>query len=161
MLSNFAAKALLRPRSALLLNQLVFSQLRSFAIIRRYTPDHEWIEFNTDTREAKIGITHYAQSELGDIVHLELPGVGTEFIKNDGIVGIESVKTAADVYAPVSGEVIALNENAIKDPALVNNEAESDGWMIKVHVSTEGDLEDLMDEKAYKKFVEEENKNHK
>ena len=88
-------------------------------------------------------------------MHLELPDIGTNFIKGDGIVGIESVKTAADIYAPVTGTITAHNENVKSDPALVNNEAEKDGWVIKIRVESEKDLGELMDEKAYAKFCEE------
>ena len=86
---------------------------------------------------------------------MDLADIGTRFAKGDGIVGIESVKTAADIYAPVTGEITAHNENVKGDPALVNNEAEKDGWVLKVLVENSGNLDDLMDEKAYKKFCEE------
>ncbi len=92
-------------------------------------------------------------------MHLDVADVGTQFNKGDGICGIESVKTAADVYAPVSGSITQINENVMNDPALVNTEAESDGWVMKVALSDLKDLEELMDEKAYKKFCED-NKGH-
>lgn len=88
-------------------------------------------------------------------MHLDIAEVGTRFHKGDGICGIESVKTAADVYAPVTGEIIAHNENIKADPAVVNNEAEKDGWVLKVKVESASDLDELMDEKAYAKFCEE------
>ena len=88
-------------------------------------------------------------------MHLDLSDIGTRFIKGDGIVGIESVKTAADIYAPVTGTITAHNENVKSDPALVNNEAEKDGWVIKIRVENDGDLDNLMDEKAYAKYCEE------
>ena len=86
-------------------------------------------------------------------MHLDIAEVGTRFAKGDGICGIESVKTAADVYAPITGEITAHNENVKGDPALVNNEAEKDGWVLKVHVENAKDLDELMDEKAYAQFV--------
>lgn len=92
-------------------------------------------------------------------MHLDIADIGTQFNKGDGICGIESVKTAADVYAPVSGEITGHNENVKTDPALVNNDAESDGWLLKIHVSDEADLKELMDKKAYEKYCEE-NKGH-
>ena len=85
-------------------------------------------------------------------MHLDIADIGTVFAKGDGICGIESVKTAADVYAPISGEIIGHNENVKTDPALVNNEAEKDGWVLKVHVSDESDLKELMTEKEYTKY---------
>ena len=106
-------------------------------------------------QEAKIGITKFAQGELGDIVHLDFADIGTVFAKGDGICGIESVKTAADVYSPVEGEVTAHNENVKADPALVNNSAEEDGWILKVKMSSEKELNELMNETEYKRFCEE------
>lgn len=111
-------------------------------------------------QEAKIGITNFAQGELGDIVHLDISEIGTVFAKGDGIVGIESVKTAADIYAPVSGEVIAHNENVKSDPALVNNEAEKDGWVLKLRISDVRDLEELMNAKEYKKYCDDNKDKH-
>ena len=86
---------------------------------------------------------------------MDIADVGTQFHKGDGICGIESVKTAADVYAPVTGVITAHNENIKGDPAIVNNEAESDGWVLKVIVDSASDLDGLMDEKAYAKYCEE------
>ena len=90
---------------------------------------------------------------------MDIAEVGTQFLKGDGICGIESVKTAADVYAPISGEIIAHNENVKSQPEIVNSEAEKDGWVLKVHVSDMQDLKELMDAKEYEKFCEE-NKGH-
>ena len=151
MFSSLAVRSIMRANN----KALVMNSLRYFATIRRFTPDHEWIEYNTETKEAKIGITNFAQGELGDIVHLEIAEVGTRFAKGDGICGIESVKTAADVYAPVTGEITAHNENVKSDAAIVNSEAEKDGWVLKVRVEDPKDIEELMDEKAYAKYVEE------
>lgn len=93
-------------------------------------------------------------------MHLDIAEVGTQFHKGDGICGIESVKTAADVYAPITGQITAHNENVKGDPALVNNEAEKDGWVLKVRVEDEKDLEELMDAKAYAKYCEENKESH-
>ena len=91
---------------------------------------------------------------------MDVADIGTQFNKGDGICGIESVKTAADIYAPVTGEVIAINENVMTDPALVNSEAETDGWVLKVLVENKQDIEELMDERAYKKYCEENKGSH-
>ena len=91
-------------------------------------------------QEAIIGITEFAQSELGDIVHVDIAQVGTSFNKGEGISGIESVKTAADVYAPVSGQVIAHNDKVNSDPAIVNVASETDGWIVKIKVSDDKDI---------------------
>ena len=151
MFSSLAVRSLMRANN----RALVMNSLRYFATIRRFTPDHEWIEYNTDTKEAKIGITHFAQGELGDIVHLDIAEIGTRFAKGDGICGIESVKTAADVYAPVTGEITAHNENVKTDASIVNSEAEKDGWVLKVYVENERDIMELMDLKQYQKFCDE------
>ncbi|CDW88815.1 glycine cleavage system protein h [Stylonychia lemnae] len=103
----------------------------------------------------KIGITKYAQGELGDIVHVDIKSVGHQFKKGEGITAIESVKTAADVYAPVTGEVIAHNDSVKGEPALVNTDAETDGWLVQIKINDEKDLNDLMDAAAYEKFLEE------
>ena len=105
----------------------------SFEILKDLEHKRRYI-LTVRIQEAKIGITKYAQGELGDIVHLDIAEVGTQFLKGDGICGIESVKTAADVYAPVTGTITAHNENVKTDPAIVNNEAESDGWVLKVRI---------------------------
>ena len=111
--------------------------MRNFAITRKFTESHEWIEYDDETKEAKMGITDHAQAELGEIVYVELPEAGTEFSKGDIIVTVESTKTAADVYQMVDGEVLEANESIAGDPGLVNNSPESDGWMIKFRLSDE------------------------
>ena len=111
--------------------------MRNFAITRKFTESHEWIEYDDETKEAKMGITDHAQAELGEIVYVELPEAGTEFSKGDIIVTVESTKTAADVYQMVDGEVLEANESISGDPGLVNNSPESDGWMIKFRLSDE------------------------
>ena len=93
-------------------------------------------------------------------MHLDMAEVGTKFIKGEGICGIESVKTAADVYAPVNGEITAHNESVKSDPALVNTEAETNGWVLKVHFEDSKELEKLMDQKAYTKYCEENKSSH-
>ena len=128
-------------------------QMRNFAVFRKYTESHEWIEFDDDTKEATMGITNHAQGELGEVVYVELPEPGTEFSKSDVIVTVESTKTAADVYQMVDGEVLAVNEDVAGDPGLVNKEAEGKGWMIKFKVADVSQLDELMTEDDYKNFV--------
>ena len=123
---------------------LLQQQIRHFALIRKYTKTHEWIEYDTDTKLAKMGISDHAQKELGDIVHVDLPDVGTDFSKDEAISCVESVKTAADIYQMVDGEVVEVNENVGEDGSLVNQDAEGDGWLMVIKVSDESQLDDLL-----------------
>lgn len=118
-----------------------------------YTEDHEWIEVSGST--ATIGITDHAQSQLGDIVFVELPEVGTELEKGDEAAVVESVKAASEVYAPIDGEVTAVNGGLEDDPAMVNSEAEGDAWFIKIKISDKSQLDDLMNADEYKAFIAE------
>jgi glycine cleavage system H protein len=119
---------------------------------RYYTEDHEWIEVDGDS--ATVGITDYAQSQLGDIVFAEVPATGAELTKGGDAAVVESVKAASDVYAPVSGTVTEGNDALEGDPALVNTDPEGDGWFFKLTLSDTGELASLMDAAAYKAFVE-------
>ena len=119
---------------------------------RYFTDEHEWIDLEGDT--AAVGITDYAQGQLGDIVFVELPEVGTMVEKGKDAAVVESVKAASDVYAPLSGEVVEVNDNLEEDPALVNSSPEEDGWFFKMTVSDKSELDGLMDEKAYKSFCD-------
>ena len=119
---------------------------------RYFTDEHEWVDVEGDT--ATVGITDYAQEQLGDIVFIEVPDVGTELSQGDDAAVVESVKAASDVYAAVSGEVIEVNEMLEDEPGLVNSSAEEDGWFFRITLSDKDELDDLMDEKAYKAFVE-------
>jgi glycine cleavage system H protein len=116
-----------------------------------FTKDHEWIAVEGD--HATVGITDYAQAQLGDVVFVEVPPVGTEVAKGKEAAVVESVKAASDVYAPVSGTVTESNSALEGDPALVNTAPEGDGWFFKLQLSDPGELEGLMDEDAYKAFV--------
>jgi glycine cleavage system H protein len=118
---------------------------------RYFTEDHEWIEVDGDT--ATIGITDYAQEQLGDIVFVEVPAAGTTLAKGKEAAVVESVKAASDVYSPVSGTVTEGNAALENDPALVNTSPEADGWFFKLTIADEGELDGLMDEAAYKDFV--------
>ncbi|NKB56116.1 MAG: glycine cleavage system protein GcvH [Alphaproteobacteria bacterium] len=117
----------------------------------RFTEDHEWVRIEGDV--ATIGITEYAQDQLGDIVFIDLPESGAEFAQGDDAAVIESVKAASDIYAPVSGEVGEVNEALDVEPATVNQDAEGEGWLFTLTISDPGELDNLMDADAYKAFV--------
>ena len=117
----------------------------------KFTNDHEWVDVDGDT--ATVGITNYAQEQLGDIVFVELPDVGDTMEQGDETGVIESVKAASEVYAPVSGEITEINGDLTDDPALANSSAEADGWMYKIKLSDTGQLDDLMDKGAYDTYV--------
>ena len=119
---------------------------------RYFTDEHEWIDVEGDT--ATVGITDYAQEQLGDIVFVELPAVGTMLDKAGDAAVVESVKAASDVYAPISGEVTESNSALEDDPALVNSSPEEDGWFFRMTIGDKAELEGLMDDKAYKAFVD-------
>ena len=119
---------------------------------RYFTDEHEWIDLEGDT--ATVGITDFAQGQLGDIVFVELPEVGTMVEKGKDAAVVESVKAASDVYAPLSGEVVEVNDGLEDDPALVNSSPEEDGWFFKMTVSDKSEMDGLMDEKAYKSFCD-------
>ena len=116
-----------------------------------FTQDHEWISVEGDS--ATVGITDYAQAQLGDVVFVEVPPAGTEVAKGKEAAVVESVKAASDVYAPVSGKVTEANSALEADPSLVNWSPEGDGWFFKLTLSNSGELEGLMDDTAYKAFV--------
>lgn len=118
---------------------------------RLYTEDHEWIDLAGEV--ATVGITTHAAEQLGDLVFVELPKVGQTIAKGGSVATVESVKAASDVYAPLSGEVVAVNEAVVTDPSLVNGGAEGEAWLIKVKVSNPGETEGLMDADAYKAFA--------
>ena len=118
-----------------------------------YSEDHEWVEVEGDV--ATIGITDFAQKQLGDVVFVELPDVGKALEKGGEAAVVESVKAASEVYAPIDGEVSEVNAALEEDPALVNSDAESGAWFLKVKISDKSQLDDLMDEEAYKALVAE------
>ncbi|MBW8785938.1 MAG: glycine cleavage system protein GcvH [Novosphingobium sp.] len=119
---------------------------------RYFTEDHEWIDVEGDV--GTVGITDYAQGQLGDITFVELPAVGQEVTKGDSVSVVDSVKAASDVYTPVSGEVTDINEALGDAPELVNADAEVGGWLFRVTLADPGELGSLMDEAAYKEYVE-------
>jgi glycine cleavage system H protein len=113
-----------------------------------YTSDHEWLRIEGDT--ATIGITDYAQSQLGDVVFIELPKIGRQLKKAEAAAVVESVKAASDVYAPITGEVLAVNDALAAEPALVNSDANDKAWFFKLRIADKNELGGLMDEAAYK-----------
>ncbi|EAQ28003.1 glycine cleavage system protein H [Erythrobacter sp. NAP1] len=119
---------------------------------RYFTDEHEWIDVEGES--ATVGITDYAQEQLGDIVFVELPDVGTMLDKGGDAAVVESVKAASDVYAPISGEVTETNGALEEDPALVNSSPEEEGWFFRMTIGDNSELEGLMDEKGYKAFVD-------
>jgi glycine cleavage system H protein len=119
----------------------------------RFTTDHEWVRLEGDL--AVIGITDYAQSQLGDVVYVELPEIGRRLDQGKEAAVVESVKAASDVYAPVSGEVAEVNELLAADPAKVNADPMGEGWFLKLRLADPKELDALMDEAAYRRFIEE------
>ena len=118
----------------------------------RYSKDHEWVRVEGDV--CVIGITHYAQDELGEVVFGEVPEPGQEFDAHDEIGTIESVKAVAEVFTPVTGEIVEANEALAETPELINKDPHGEGWLVKIRFSSQGDLEELMDSAAYEKFLE-------
>ena len=116
-----------------------------------YTSDHEWLTIEGDV--ATVGITDYAQQQLGDVVFVELPKVGRTLKKAEAAAVVESVKAASDVYAPISGEVVEVNEAITGEPALVNSDAAGKAWFFKVKIADKSELGGLMDEPAYRKHI--------
>jgi len=117
----------------------------------KYSKDHEWVI--VDNGIATIGITNHAQEQLGDVVFIELPAIGKKVAAHEQAAVVESVKAASEVYVPVSGEVVEVNKELEGDPALVNRDAESGAWFMKVKLSNPAELDELMDKPAYDKLV--------
>ncbi|MDQ0995839.1 glycine cleavage system H protein [Phyllobacterium ifriqiyense] len=116
-----------------------------------FTEDHEWVRVDGDI--ATVGITDHAQDQLGDLVFVQLPDIGTSLSKGDAAVVVESVKAASDVYAPLDGEVTEVNEATASDPALINSAATGDGWLWKMKLSNTEQLTGLLDEAGYKAII--------
>ncbi len=117
-----------------------------------YTETHEWVEIIGD--EAVIGITDYAQHELGDIVYVELPEIGDNVERGEGFGSIEAVKAVEDILSPISGEVIAINEELEDVPEIINKDAFGDGWIMKLKIADKNELEDLINAEKYKQLIE-------
>jgi len=123
-------------------------------VTKRYTNDHEWVEFDTATGQGTVSITDYAQKSLGDVVFVELPTVGAEFAKGDLIGAVESVKAASDIYAPLSGKVLEVNQRLNDEPGLLNKSPEGEGWLCKIHVTKANEIEELLDDVQYKELTD-------
>lgn len=119
----------------------------------QYTEDHEYVKGTNDPKVVSIGITDYAQGELGDIVYLELPSVGTSFGKHDVFGTIEAVKAVSELFSPLSGEVIEINKRLEKEPQLVNSSPYGDGWMVKLRISEPSEKEELLSAEEYSAHV--------
>ncbi len=119
---------------------------------RRYTEDHEWVLLEGGT--VSVGISDYAQELLGDVVYVELPEEGAKFAEGDQAATVESVKAASEIYAPVAGEVVEVNGALNDDPSLVNSDPFGNGWFFKIKIADADAIAKLMDENAYKEYVE-------
>jgi glycine cleavage system H protein len=119
----------------------------------RYTKDHEWVRLDGDI--ATVGITEYAQDQLGDVVYVELPELGRQVEQGKEAATVESVKAASEVFAPLSGEVVAVNETLADDPARINADAEGDGWFFKLRLADPKEFDALLDAAAYRQLTAE------
>ena len=119
----------------------------------RFTSEHEWADDEGDGT-VSVGISHHAQDALGDIVFVELPATGEEIDQGDDFGVVESVKTVSDIYAPVSGKVVAVNDELLDAPELVNDSPYERGWIVRIEMRDHGELEDLMDAEAYEAFLQ-------
>ena len=119
----------------------------------KFTKDHEWVKI--DNNIATIGITQYAADALGELVFVELPDINSNFNIGDSFAVVESSKSASDVYCPISGEVIEINENLNNQPELINSSPYDNGWIVKIKISDDSSLNNMMDESQYKKHLEE------
>jgi len=122
--------------------------------VKKFAKTHEWVEVNGNL--AVVGISNHAQEKLGDVVYVDLPQVGKVVKKGEAFMSVESVKAASDIYAPVSGKIVEVNEKLSNQPELLNKDAEGEGWLVKIEMSDPAELSDLLDEEAYRRFCEEE-----
>jgi len=125
--------------------------VRSFTFY--YSKDHEWVNYDKASKKGLIGITDYAQSQLGDVIHLELPKLNAKYGFGDTLGAVECVKTVADIYSPLSGTVLEVNDSLNSTPELVNESPEDKGWMVKMTVDKPEELESLMNKQQYLKFI--------
>ncbi|XP_061354750.1 glycine cleavage system H protein 2, mitochondrial-like isoform X2 [Gastrolobium bilobum] len=155
-----ACRQLWASRAASYLRISVFHRSFSTTVLKdlKYADSHEWVK--VDGNSATVGITDHAQDHLGDVVYVELPEVGVALTQGDSFGAVESVKATSDIYSPVSGKVVEINEELSSSPALVNSSPFEDGWIIKVEMSDSGELNKLMDSEKYSKFCEEEDSKH-
>jgi glycine cleavage system H protein len=118
----------------------------------KFTSDHEWLRIEDGV--AIVGITNYAQEQLGDLVFIELPASGQKFEKGSPVAVVESVKAASEVYAPISGQIVETNQTIVDDPALVNSDPLGNGWFFKLNIANPSEIDSLMDEETYKARLE-------
>lgn len=119
---------------------------------KRFTKEHEWVVLDGDI--ATVGITDHAQEQLGDLVHVELPELEREVVEGESCAVVESVKAASDIYAPLAGKVVEINETITEDPSIVNSDAEGEGWFFRLELEDPDVFEALMDQDAYDEFLE-------
>ena len=119
---------------------------------KRYTKDHEWVVLDGDI--ATVGITDHAQEQLGDLVHIELPERDRTVVEAEACAVVESVKAASDVYAPLAGKVLEINETIVEDPSIVNSDAEGEGWFFRLELDDPDSFEELLDQDAYDEYLE-------
>jgi glycine cleavage system H protein len=119
---------------------------------KRYTKDHEWVVLDGDI--ATVGITDHAQEQLGDLVHVELPELERVVVEAESCAVVESVKAASDVYSPLAGKIVEINETIVEDPSIVNSDAEGEGWFFRIELEDPEVFETLMDQDAYDEFLE-------
>jgi glycine cleavage system H protein len=117
----------------------------------KFTEDHEWLRIEGDT--AVVGITNFAQNQLGDLVFVELPRVGAQFKKGDAAAVVESVKVASDVYAPIDGEIVEVNEGVVREPQLVNTDPMGKGWFYKMKIASPPQLDQMKSEAEYQALI--------
>jgi glycine cleavage system H protein len=122
--------------------------------VKKFAKTHEWVK--VDGNLAIVGISNHAQEKLGDVVYVDLPQVGKVVKKAEAFMSVESVKAASDIYAPVSGKIVEVNEKLSNQPELINKDAEGEGWLVKIEMSDPNELSDLLDEESYRRFCEEE-----
>ncbi|KAI9342785.1 glycine dehydrogenase [Zopfochytrium polystomum] len=147
--SSLAAPLLRRAATA----PSVFVSVTRGYTSKRFTPEHEWVAVADGV--ATVGISDYAQKALGDVVFIELPAVGTTLAKKENLGAVESVKAASDIYAPVSGEVVEINEELKDNPSLVNQSPEESAWIAKIKLSNPAEVDSLLDEAAYATHIAE------
>jgi glycine cleavage system H protein len=119
---------------------------------KRYTKDHEWVVLDGDI--ATVGITDHAQEQLGDLVHVELPALERAVAESESCAVVESVKAASDVYSPLAGKVVEINETIVEDPSIVNSDAEGEGWFFRLELDDPASFEALMDQDSYDEYLE-------
>jgi glycine cleavage system H protein len=119
---------------------------------KRYTKDHEWVQLDGDI--ATVGIADHAQEQLGDLVHVELPELERSVAEGETVAVVESVKAAADIFAPLAGKVVEVNETIVEDPSIVNSDAEGEGWFFRLELDDTDAFEGLMDQDAYDEYLE-------